>query len=206
MINDSSPERRNLMVLSISIMLFYYAGGHVTSNVVSLPMISVEFSRPEVLVGAIWVALFWFIYRYWQTTDSFENTLLDGMVRFGNESSLFDYFISDLTKSTPIRYYNGGGNVSGGDIKYYSVEKYSLNYDMQSFYVVLNYFIADSDGSGKLIQVGSEKHTIEFNFKKRIILILMNLYIMFVMPKALNVIVPYILGFTAIMNLIDMSL
>lgn len=68
MINDSSPERRNLMVLSISIILYYAAGGSITDPVVKFPMVNVEFSRPEILGIAVWVALFWFAFRYWQVT------------------------------------------------------------------------------------------------------------------------------------------
>ncbi len=64
-ISDNNPERRNLVVLSISIILYFLGGGSITDENIRLQVINVTFSKPEVLVKFVWLLLFWFIYRYW---------------------------------------------------------------------------------------------------------------------------------------------
>ncbi len=64
-ISDNNPERRNLVVLSISIILYFLAGGGITDENIRLQVVNVTFSKPEVLVKFVWLLLFWFIYRYW---------------------------------------------------------------------------------------------------------------------------------------------
>jgi len=66
-IQDSDPERRNLMVTSIAFIAFYFAGGSFPEKSVRLQVINAEFTRPSVLCLIAWIAFFWFIYRYWQT-------------------------------------------------------------------------------------------------------------------------------------------
>lgn len=64
-IQDSSPERRNLIILSISIIVFYLAGGELVDNSVRLQVVNIAFSKPEVLAYLVWLLLLWFCYRYW---------------------------------------------------------------------------------------------------------------------------------------------
>ncbi len=40
-IQDSSPERRNLIILSISIIVFYLAGGELIDNSVRLQVVNI---------------------------------------------------------------------------------------------------------------------------------------------------------------------
>jgi hypothetical protein len=63
---DSSPERRNLVVTSLAFIAFTYAGGKFNDNTVQLSVINAVFTRPAVLIVMAWAMLFWFIYRYWQ--------------------------------------------------------------------------------------------------------------------------------------------
>jgi len=64
-IQDSSPERRNLIILSISIIVFYLAGGELVDSSVRLQVVNITFSKPEVLANLVWLLLLWFCYRYW---------------------------------------------------------------------------------------------------------------------------------------------
>lgn len=66
---DAHAERRNLTVLSLSIIVYFLAGGVPTGNV-SLPMLSIKFTKPSSLVIMVWAALIWFHFRYWQETRS----------------------------------------------------------------------------------------------------------------------------------------
>ncbi|CAE6902606.1 hypothetical protein ACOMICROBIO_LMKGKHOH_02177 [Vibrio sp. B1FIG11] len=64
-ISDSNPDRRNLVVLSTSIVLYFLAGGELIDDNVRLQVINVHFNKPEVLVYFVWGLLAWFTYRYW---------------------------------------------------------------------------------------------------------------------------------------------
>lgn len=64
-IHDSSPEKRNLSVLSLAIIIFFAAEARFLDNEVKLIVINVELHKPEVLKYFIWSMLFWFAFRYW---------------------------------------------------------------------------------------------------------------------------------------------
>lgn len=66
-ISDNNPDRRNLVILSISIILFFLADGEIIDENVRLQIINVVFNKPNVLENFVWILLFWFIYRYWLT-------------------------------------------------------------------------------------------------------------------------------------------
>jgi len=62
---DSDPERRNLMISSLGFILFFWGGGCLKDDSLKLPMLNIEFSRPGTIALFAWVALIWFLYRYW---------------------------------------------------------------------------------------------------------------------------------------------
>jgi len=66
-IHDSDPERRNLVVLSIGFILFKLGRGKIDGTHLKLAMVNIEFSKPEIIITAAWLMLFWFLLRYWQT-------------------------------------------------------------------------------------------------------------------------------------------
>ncbi|EPN4988714.1 hypothetical protein [Vibrio alginolyticus] len=64
-IQDSNAERRNLIMISMSLIVFFYSGGAFTDETVRLQVVNVHFSRPLVLVVIVWAVFFWSLYRYW---------------------------------------------------------------------------------------------------------------------------------------------
>ncbi|MDM5264510.1 hypothetical protein PF327_09910 [Sulfurovum sp. XTW-4] len=64
-IHDSSPERRNLTILSTSVILFYLAEGKVIGGQLKINMLNVEFAKSEILFSSIFIFLLWFLFRYW---------------------------------------------------------------------------------------------------------------------------------------------
>jgi len=64
-LQDSNPERRNLSVLSLSIIVFYLACGSFTEGTVRLQIVNINFAKPEVLSFFVWGILVWFTFRYW---------------------------------------------------------------------------------------------------------------------------------------------
>ncbi|NOI00904.1 hypothetical protein F0241_07245 [Vibrio kanaloae] len=64
-IQDSNAERRNLIMISMSLIVFFYSGGTFTDETIRLQVVNVHFSRPLVLVVIVWAVFFWSLYRYW---------------------------------------------------------------------------------------------------------------------------------------------
>ncbi|WP_309046012.1 hypothetical protein [Marinobacter sediminicola] len=62
---DSNPERRNLSITSLAFIVYFFAGGRFEESKVTLNVINANFERPFILAAIAWLALFWFIYRYW---------------------------------------------------------------------------------------------------------------------------------------------
>ena len=67
-IQDSNPERRNLTVTAFSFVIYYLAEGAVVGSEISLPMVNLKFENTEMLAIITWFTLFWFAFRYWQST------------------------------------------------------------------------------------------------------------------------------------------
>ena len=65
-INDTSPERRNLILMSLAFIVFYAGDGSFNDGIVKFMLINVTFSKPYVLAYFSWLILFWFCLRYWQ--------------------------------------------------------------------------------------------------------------------------------------------
>ena len=63
-IEDSLPERRNLIVTSLCFIIYVIAGGTIKDNEVTLQVVNVVFTRTWVLACFAWILLFWFALRY----------------------------------------------------------------------------------------------------------------------------------------------
>lgn len=68
-INDSNAERRNLTLLSLSIIIFYLADSQFVDGDVKLQILNVHFTNTNVLMIFVWILLFWFVFRYWVTDN-----------------------------------------------------------------------------------------------------------------------------------------
>jgi len=69
-IHDTLPERRNLVVLSVGIILFFIGEGKLSNGELKLQFLSVEFNNLLGLQITVWFFLLWFIYRYWVVSSS----------------------------------------------------------------------------------------------------------------------------------------
>ena len=75
-ISDNNPERRNLTLLSIAIIVFYLAGGYFVGDEIKLIIINVGFHNSDVLGYLVWVMLAWFLFKYWLTSRGAAGELL----------------------------------------------------------------------------------------------------------------------------------
>jgi hypothetical protein len=69
MVNDSSPERRNLLITSLAFIAFYGGGAEISSNELRLVLVDASFSRSYFLAIMVWIAIGWFALRFWQKSD-----------------------------------------------------------------------------------------------------------------------------------------
>ena len=88
-IEDSNPERRNLVGASLAFIAYFYGGGVFTDGAVTLHVVSIKFAHTGFLTALAWAALFWFFYRYW--------LLHSGSFRKGFSSEIYDLRLSRTT-------------------------------------------------------------------------------------------------------------
>lgn len=67
-IQDSDPERRNLIITSFAFITFYVADGKLVDEAVfRLQLAPIKFENIFALKVIAWSMLIWFFIRYWQT-------------------------------------------------------------------------------------------------------------------------------------------
>lgn len=64
--SDTNPQRRNLLVLSLAIITFYAADGRLMTEKLNFPLVNITFQETEFLIWGVWIALIWFLIRFWQ--------------------------------------------------------------------------------------------------------------------------------------------
>lgn len=75
--SDSNPERRNLIVLSLAIIIYYIGGGEISEQTINLPLINIVFNNKDILTAFVWLMLHWFLFRYIVTNRSSYGRSLD---------------------------------------------------------------------------------------------------------------------------------
>ncbi|WP_353409880.1 hypothetical protein, partial [Pseudoteredinibacter isoporae] len=63
-IQDDNVSRRNLVLWSGAIIVFYFGGGSLDGDKISLSLLSLELSSPDQIIWVPWVILLWFAYRF----------------------------------------------------------------------------------------------------------------------------------------------
>ena len=62
--SDSNPERRNLTILSLAIIIFYLAEGKLVGSNLNFTLVNIRFEDKGMLIIIVWSMLFWFLFRY----------------------------------------------------------------------------------------------------------------------------------------------
>lgn len=108
-IHDSVAERRNLIVMSLAIIVYYWAGGSVVDQKLKLPMVNIEFSEPVVLFIFVWVLFIYFIFRYRVTSKALtDNSIRDEMksnlakfsIKEKHHAHLFEQLVEEVPEGT----------------------------------------------------------------------------------------------------------
>ena len=61
---DNNPERRNLTILSLAIIIFYLAEGKLVGSNLNFTLVNIRFEDKGMLIIIVWSMLFWFLFRY----------------------------------------------------------------------------------------------------------------------------------------------
>lgn len=141
-IQDSDPERRNLVVSSMAFIAYFYAGGGFADTTLRLQVINADFSRPEILGVIAWLMYFWFIYRYWVThRGAFARAFTTEFSEWRTRPYITDYinryFGQVLQPDTSTPEYHAGGMAWRG----YCVE------------IMCTHAMVTRDGSGNVMRI-----------------------------------------------------
>ena len=127
-IQDSNAERRNLTVLSMSIIIYYAAGGEFAGDV-KLPLINLHFENQEVLAYFLWGILGWFLFRYWLVNKGdfrkgYIRELENGLPQWLTRLYIRPIFVDKFSESEPEK--------SGYFVyTFYSVDDKKIGFSME---------------------------------------------------------------------------
>ena len=186
-IQDKDAERRNLVITSLSFILFYLAGGHITESTLKLQIINISFTNTDVLVIAAWLMIIWFALRYWQTHKNLVSQEIVNDVSSLRENKALINFIKKTTNKE-YRVNNG-----------FDITSIQKNHGIWSvtYAKVTN---TKHNKKGKLItQSHSHAETVELeNIKGKILIIRLYLEAIITKPGFTSFAVPYLLFYTAV--------
>lgn len=175
-VQDVSPERRNLVILSISIIVFYLAGGELSDDLLKLQVINITFKKPEILMYLVCLSLFWFCFRYWLVMQNSWNKEFSKEVSNNNLSIFYFYFMYkfNLPNDTIKPYFENKHWFGIEFFEYKKIFKISHTYD-------------DSNGKQK------RDHKKMASFIDQLIILIYVIYLFFRRPSLSTYYVPYLL-------------
>ena len=96
---DSSPERRNLILISLAFILFFAADGSLNGESVRFSLVNITFNRPEIIQQAAWVYLVWSLIRFCQKHGfMFWKKLRSDMLKLPLPKSMQQYAIDNAVQ------------------------------------------------------------------------------------------------------------
>lgn len=98
--SDSNPERRNLVVLSFAIIIFYLSGAKLQDDYLKLAFINVSIEDITSLIIIVWCMLGWFLFRYVITNHKKYAVITQSETTYTNLSYPF---VIDYVKSNANR-------------------------------------------------------------------------------------------------------
>lgn len=94
---EANPERRNLLVMSLSFIVYFLAGGKFEGGSVKLYVINVTFEHSIVLSFFAWFLLIWFAWRYWLTFRNEYRKISDTELQKNSNNFISRAYVSNKT-------------------------------------------------------------------------------------------------------------
>lgn len=136
-LNDSSPERRNLIVASLAFIIYYLGSGTIQNTDLRIQVVNIHFEDLTFLASFAWIVLFWFLLRFAQSSKP------EYLHRLGYEMKPFLYtkiarYI--LSKHSDVKKkktdYLAKVKI---ELPALEIDEYGYNLDIKGFIVNLNY-------------------------------------------------------------------
>lgn len=195
-IQDTDPERRNLVVCSMAFIIYYYGEATFPDSAIRLQIINAHFQNIQFLVGLAWAVIFWFLYRYWLShSGDFKRHYSGELQKFINEPFI-QKFVSKVVSGPIAKKPDTDGYVVSGiwNRKAHVVVeyKYGQQIEWQSDkkprkYVVLGSYSGEAPIGGALGIAGK---------------IYLNAKCAFMYPSFSNYLFPYLLFIVAMLGAI----
>lgn len=110
-ITDNDPERRNITIMSLCIIVFYWAGGAFIDNNVRFAIVNIQFSNSERLEIFFWILFIYFSFRYWVTHKGLvKHSILSCLTDVADKSRICEL----IGKSTGLKVDTEGGFTNYG--------------------------------------------------------------------------------------------
>ena len=107
-IQDSNPYSRNLILISLAIIIFNFADGEIMNNHLKLHVVNIKFNDVEFFSTFIWIVFFWFLFRFWQSDKFKMKSILH--VQNKNEQYMSNkILIKFVEKNTTLKYRSDDG-------------------------------------------------------------------------------------------------
>ncbi|WP_419777247.1 hypothetical protein [Malaciobacter marinus] len=139
-IQDSNPYSRNLILISLAIIIFNFADGEIMNDHLKLHVINIKFNNVEFFSNFIWLIFFWFIFRFWQS-DKFKMNNIIFILKENEQYMSNKTLIKFVEKITNLKYRENGGfygvwlnqdKIIPLDLNNLQLGKYSINIDKKS--------------------------------------------------------------------------
>ena len=96
------------MVFSGLVILFQLTGLSLTPGSTSNSFINVAFASEQTLIKLVWLALFWFAFRYWQYHKlRFKKRILEEVTQDDSSSIWWNWYVKKMT-GKPAKKIDGG--------------------------------------------------------------------------------------------------
>ena len=108
MITDGIAERRNLLVISLLFIAYFYGGGYIDGNTINFPMVNIKFQQTTYLSFMAYALFLWSIYRYWvKLKGKFKQSFYLEFKKTLDETNVFDELASSKSNLSTKKMLDG---------------------------------------------------------------------------------------------------
>ena len=103
---EGQPERRNVLVTSLIVIVFFLADGNFDDGV-KIALVGIGFGNQNTLIIFFWVMFLWFGLRYWQVNKDTANHELSQELNSPKISKIHKYIVCNIGGISEQQYKQG---------------------------------------------------------------------------------------------------